>query len=293
MIKSMTSFGRGQAPAGDGTWIAELRTVNSRFLDPHLRLPSSLAGLEERVKKYLGARFSRGRVNLSLSLTGAPEAQPRLVLNRPLLAQYRRVLEEMRAELDLSGSEAGLLPFLNNRDLIMAEESDPDLEQIWNQIEPALAGALDEAEDMRTTEGASLAQDLTQRMERLRELFAQAAARAPEVVDNYRKRLQDRLARLTEEVEVDPQRIALEVAVLADKCDVTEEAVRAQSHLDQFATFLAATEPVGRKLDFLLQELNREANTMGSKLPDASASQLVVEMKAELERIREQVQNIE
>ncbi len=292
MIKSMTAYGRGQAPAGEGSWIVELRCVNSRFLDPHLRLPSALMGLEDRVKKYLGERLTRGRVNLTLDASGAVKTPPRLVLNRPLVREYRRVLEELKQELG-SQADPGLAPFLSNRDLILVEETTPDLEAIWLTLAPALAQALDEAEAMRRAEGAALAQDLGERLARVEELFRQAAARSPEIVENYRQRLSERLARLGELPEVDPQRLALEVAMIADKCDVTEEAVRAQSHVEQFRAFLGKPEPVGRKLDFLIQELNREANTMGSKSPDAAASQVIVEIKTELERIREQVQNIE
>lgn len=288
----MTAYGRGQAPAGEGSWIVELRCVNSRFLDPHLRLPPGLIGLEDRVKKYLGERLTRGRVNLTVAASGAVEAPPRLVLNRPLAREYRRVLEELKSELGLAG-DPGLAPFLANRDLILVEEATPDLEAVWRALEPALASALGEAEAMRQVEGAALGQDLSQRLARVEELFRLAAARSPEIVENYRQRLNERLAKLLELPEVDPQRLALEAAVIADKCDVTEEAVRAQSHIEQFRAFLAADEPVGRKLDFLIQELNREANTMGSKSPDANASQVIVEIKTELERIREQVQNIE
>lgn len=288
----MTAYGRGQSPAGEGSWIVELRTVNSRFLDPHLRLPSGLAALEDRVKKYLGERLTRGRANLVITASGAVEAPPRLVLNRALVHEYRRVLEELKAELGVQ-LDPGLAPFLSNRDIILTEENPLDPEATWAALEPALRQALDEAEAMRQAEGAALAQDLAQRLDRVGELFGQAAARSPEIVANYRQRLAERLAKILEQPEVDPQRLAVEVAIIADKSDVTEEAVRAASHLEQFRAFLQASEPVGRKLDFLIQELNREANTMGSKSPDALASQLIVELKAELERIREQVQNIE
>lgn len=292
MLKSMTAFGRGQAPARDGAWVVELRCVNSRFLDPHFRLPHGLAGLEDRIKKLVATRLTRGRVNIAVQATGAVEAPPALVLNKPLVHEYRRVLDELKAELGMRG-DPGLGPFLSNRDLILVEDVSPDMDQLWTELEPALNQALDEVDVMRIAEGANLAQDLSQRLELLDQLFAQAASQAPLVVENYRAKLRDRIAQLMADPEPDPQRLALEVAILADKCDVTEEAVRARSHLEQFRQALDATEPVGRKLDFLLQELNREANTMTSKLPDAKASQLCVDIKAELERLREQVQNIE
>ena len=292
MIKSMTAFGSGQATAGGVTWTVELRTVNSRYLDLHLRLPRGLNALEDRMGKLIGARLTRGRVNLSLGVRGESDSAVRLSLNRPLLRQYQRVLEEMRREL---GREATvpLEAFTANRELILVEEQDPDYEAMWSQIEPALVAALEQVEQMRVSEGRALARDLRQRLERLEELFEQAAAFAPQVVEAYRQRLHERLAKLLDGEQVEPQRVALEVAVIADKCDVTEEIVRARSHLQQFKVFLEAGEPVGRKLDFLMQELNREANTMGSKMPDADAAQVIVEIKAELERIREQVQNIE
>ena len=292
MPKSMTAFGRGLSPAAEGSFTVEIRTVNSRFLDVHLRLPPALAGLEERVKKYLAERLTRGRVSLSVSALGAALPQPRLVLNAPLVAEYQRVLNELKAELG-SDQTVGLEPFLNNRDLIQVEETAPDLDQVWSLLEPALDSALAEVVAMRAAEGENIARDLLERMEKLGELFKQVAARQPMIVEAFRQRLNERIAELLDNSQVDPQRVAVEVAIIADKCDISEEAVRATSHLDQFRGFLAADEPVGRKLDFLLQELNREANTMGSKSPDADSGALVVELKAELERIREQVQNLE
>ncbi len=290
----MTAYGRGQAPAGEGgSWVVELRTVNSRFLDLHLRMPPGLAGLEDRIKKYLEGRLARGRVNLFIKPCGAAEPAPRLVLNRPLVREYRRVLEELRQELGIS-DPPGLETFLSQRDLVLAEEADPDLDRLWSELEPALEQCLEGVEAMRAREGESLARDLARRLDRLEELFDQVTARTPEILENYRQRLNQRIAQLLENPDqVDPQRIAQEVAILADKADITEEAVRARSHLAQFRRMLASPGPVGRKLDFLLQELNREANTMASKSPDADAAQQVVEIKAELERIREQVQNLE
>lgn len=293
MLKSMTAYGRGQSPTPEGgSWHVELRTVNSRFLDPHLRLPPGLMGLEDRIKKYLGQRLTRGRVNLTVISSGVTSAPPHLMLNKGLVKEYRRVLDELKQELGLE-SDPGLAPFLANRDLVLAEESAASLDDLWLALEPALAGALDEAEAMRAAEGASLAQDLGERLARLEQLFKEVEARSPELVESYRQRLLERIAKLMEDPQPDPQRLALEVAVMADRCDITEEAVRAASHIEQFRAFMAADEAVGRKLDFLIQELNREANTMGSKSPDAGMAQHIVEIKAELERVREQVQNIE
>ncbi len=293
MLKSMTAYGRGQSPTPEGgSWHVELRTVNSRYLDHHLRLPPGLMGLEDRIKKYLGQRLTRGRVNLTVTSSGVTSAPPRLVLNKGLVKEYRRVLEELKRELGVE-TDPGLAPFLANRDLVLAEENAASLDELWAALEPALAGALDEAEAMRAAEGAALAQDLGERLDRLERLFKEVGGRSPELVENYRQRLQERIAKIMEDPQPDPQRLALEVAVMADRCDITEEAVRAASHIEQFRAFLQAEEAVGRKLDFLIQELNREANTMGSKSPDADMAQHIVEIKAELERVREQIQNIE
>ena len=292
MLKSMTAFGRGQATVNQGFWLVEIKTVNSRYLDFQLRAPMSLTGLEERLKKHVSTRLSRGRVNLSIRASGAAEPSPRLVLNRALVGEYKRVLEELRRELGLSG-EPGLEAFLANRDLIAVEEAAPDMDQLWQGLTPALDAALEEVEAMRAAEGAALAKDLGERLDKLQGLFQEVAAKSPQIVEAYRQRLSQRVKELLEAPDPDPQRLALEVAILAEKCDVAEEVVRAQSHVAQFKDFLASPEPVGRKLDFLLQELNREANTMASKTPDAEAGRVIVEIKAELERIREQVQNIE
>ena len=292
MLKSMTAFGRGQASAGEGVLMVEIKTVNSRFLDIQLRAPSGLMILEDRLKKFISERLSRGRVNIFVRSSGAAEPSPRLVLNRPLVNEYKRVLDDLRWELGLD-VKPGLEPFLANRDLILMEDASPDLDQLWQSLEPALRAALDGVEAMRTVEGETLAKDLDSRLDRLDALFQEVSAASPQVVEAYRQRLSERVRELLDRPDPDPQRLAMEVAILAEKCDVTEEAVRAQSHLAQFKDFLKSKEPVGRKLDFLLQELNREANTMASKIPNAEAGKLAVEIKAELERIREQVQNIE
>jgi len=219
-------------------------------------------------------------------------ASPRLVLNRALVHEYRRVLEELKAELSLDSSP-GLGPFLTNRDLVLAEDAAPDMDDVWRELEAALAVALDVADTVRVAEGAALAQDVLERLKRLERLLKEVESRSPELVVAYRQRLRERIAKLMDDPQPDPQRLALEVAVMADRCDISEEAVRAMSHIKQFSNLLQAVEPVGRKLDFLIQELNREVNTMGSKSPDAGMAQIIVEIKAELERVREQVQNVE
>ncbi len=293
MIKSMTAFGRGRSPHYSGFWLVEIKCVNGKFLDYHMRTPQSLNALEERIKKHVGLHLSRGRINLNISLSGASETQPSLSLNLPLLREYKRIWNQLEAELGGNLEKPNLGALLNNRDLVLADEPTPDLEISWQSLLPALNQALHEADAMRAAEGANLAADLRERLNLLESMFAKMAELAPAIVHNYRERLKERIARLLDEVEVNQERLAQEVAFMADRCDISEELVRAQSHLQQFRGFLKAKGPVGRKLDFLVQELNREANTMGSKSPDAAAQALVVEVKAEIEKIREQIQNIE
>ncbi len=240
----MTAFGRGQSHLPEGGWVVEIRTVNSRFLDLNARLPGGLAVLEERIKKYLEPRLSRGRVSLSVKSLGAAAMAPRLVVNRALVAEYRRAVEELKAILG-SGEEPGLVTYLQNRDLMQVEEADPDYDLVWTQLLPALDAALAEAEAMRRREGEALSRDLEARLARIGELFTQAAAASPQIVENYRQRLKDRIAQLMAVPEPDPERLAYEVAILADKCDITEEIVRAKSHLKQFAAFLRLDQPWG------------------------------------------------
>ena len=288
----MTGYGRGQAQLGQGTITVELRSLNSRFLDLHLRLPPIMSVLEEPLSRHISRFFSRGRVNVYVSLSALGRPVPKLVLNRPLLEQYQKIAVELRAELDLSGP-LELTPLLLNRELVVPEEPEVAEQELWEALEPAVNQALEQALAMRSSEGQRLAQDMLARLEHLEQLLEELEQRAPEIVEAYRNRLNERIGELMGEVPVDAQRIAQEVAIMADKCDITEEIVRARSHIAQFRSFLEREEPVGRRLDFLLQELNREANTIGAKSPDARVAQIVVELKSEIERLREQAQNVE
>jgi uncharacterized protein (TIGR00255 family) len=291
----MTAFGRGSAPYGDGYWQVELKCVNSKFLDYQLRLPARLAVLEERVKKYVGSRLSRGRISIFVTLNGAAAAGQTLSLNLPLLEEYKKIAARLQAELGTSFAKPDLGYLLNNRDLVISSEKEEDEDDIWNSLYPALEQALGEACSMRAAEGAYLAEDISRRLELLADFIDQLERLTPLIIEHYRQRLGERIARLLQDQPAPDleQRLAQEVAIVTDKCDISEELVRVRSHLAQFRAFLKAAQPVGRKLDFLLQELNREANTIGSKSPDAQAINLVVSLKAELERVREQAQNIE
>lgn len=290
--RSMTGFGRGEASAGGRTWVAEIRTVNHRFLDQRVVLPRLFGALEEPVKKRVAARLDRGRIELTLNQHGLCTSEPRLVVNENVAGQYHRCLQQLIDSYDLQ-PRIGLADMLTMRDVISFEESHPDMEAEWLLIRDAVDGALTDCDVMREREGQALQQDLLERLDKFSGIVSRIEHRVPELVQQRLADLKLKIGRLLEGLDLDPVRLAQEAALLADKCDVTEEITRLSSHMVQFRTFLASDEPVGRRLDFLLQEFLREVNTLSSKIANATIAHLGVEMKNEIEKIREQVQNIE
>ncbi|HEY8417514.1 MAG TPA: YicC/YloC family endoribonuclease [Limnochordales bacterium] len=291
MLRSMTGYGRAVASAGDRTATVEVRSVNHRFLDLAVRLPRSLMGLEERVRAVVQEQIQRGRIEISVTVEEHGPGDRRVRIDRGLLLALRAALEEARDVLQ-TPEPVSLSHVLGFPDVLQVEEPPADLDGWWAVVRPALAEALAGVASMRAREGQALAADIAARIEQLRTLAQQVQARAPVVVREVAARLAQRLAELVPQ-GVDPQRLAQEVALIADRSDVSEELARVMSHLTQLQALVDASGPAGRKMDFLVQELNREWNTIGSKSGDAQISQWVVEAKAELEKIREQVQNIE
>lgn len=290
MIKSMTGYGKGEAEQDGRRFVAEVRAVNHRYCDISVRLPRRYALLEGNVKKAVAGRISRGKVDITLSAEGVEQAPLTLEVNIPLAVSYYSALRSLKERLGLAGDitvkEISSIP-----DVISLNEESPDIKRDWSSIEAAINKSLDALDEMKTAEGAALAVEITGRLEQIRMAIDDIGARAPEVVRSYKERLSSIMAGTG--YDLDQGRIVQEVAYFADRCDISEELVRLRSHLKQFKTIAASPEPSGRKLDFLIQEINREVNTIGSKGNDALISQKVVEVKAELEKIREQVQNIE
>jgi uncharacterized protein (TIGR00255 family) len=292
MIKSMTGYGKGEAAYVGGRIIVEVRCVNHRYGEVTVKLPRALMQFENEIKKRAAELLNRGKIDIFIQVEGGitlgmPSA------NLPLARGYYKAFSSIREALGL-GEDISLALIASQRDVIsVAAETEGPLEVIPAELTAALEDALRRVDEMRLFEGESLMNDFVKRRETLRQLIAQVSARAPSVVSEYAARLKERIVQLCSESNVPEERLALEVAVLADKCDITEELVRLESHLRQFDETLERSEPVGRKLDFLLQEINREVNTIGSKANDAQIAASVVELKAELEKIREQVQNIE
>jgi uncharacterized protein (TIGR00255 family) len=292
MIKSMTGYGKGESSFANGRIIVEVRCVNHRYGEITVKLPRALMQFENDIKKRAAEKLVRGKIDLFIQVEGGislgvPTA------NLPLARGYYKALSGIREALGL-GEQVDLALIASQRDVItVAAEAEASLEVIPEELIAALEEALRRVDEMRVFEGESLLADFQKRREVLSTLIGRVAARSPFVVSEYAARLKERISQLCSDSGLPEERIALEVALLADKCDITEELVRLESHLRQFDETLASSEPVGRKLDFLLQEINREVNTIGSKANDARIATSVVELKAELEKIREQVQNIE
>ncbi len=290
---SMTGFGRGESTGDGRTWVVELRSVNHRFLDVKIRMPWKYAALEERVKQEVGRYHSRGHIDLTVSVNGTGGEGVRLEANLPLAREYHNCLRQIQQELQLTGVP-DLAMVLSCREVIgPAAEVEEDPDKVWPFINEALASALKGALAMRENEGRTLKADLLHRLETFAGTVARVEQAVPEINRKRRESLKERLDNLLEGVDIDPVRLAQEAAILVDKSDITEEMVRLRSHMDQLAGMLAAAEPVGRKLDFLVQEFLREINTMVSKIGNAAVAHHIVDLKNELEKMREQIQNLE
>ena len=292
-IKSMTGYGKAVVEAEHGRTTVEIRSVNHRYGEIAVKVPRSLLAFENEVRKTVGDRLKRGKIDVFVQREEVAGATNLPMVNLPLAKAYRDTFDQLREELGLFSEPVTLQLILSQRDVLAARNEEGDEELLREELGRAVRGAVDALEAMRRREGETLLADLLSRRRNLSGLIERVAGRAPAVVTEYAVRLRERLNQLLAGTSLDEARFAQEVAIMADRGDITEELVRFRSHLVQFDETLQLEEPVGRKLDFLLQELNREVNTIGSKANDAEIAAIVVELKAELEKIREQVQNIE
>ncbi|WP_447972252.1 YicC/YloC family endoribonuclease [Nitrospira sp. Kam-Ns4a] len=292
MIRSMTGYGRREAPVGQGTVAVEVRAVNHRFCEVIVRVPRFLGSLEEELKREVQRRCARGRVEVTVSLTGEVEGRRSLSLDRSLARQYYRLLCELQRELRLAGS-VDLALVAGLRELVSVVDQPADSRPLARLVGRLAKGALADLDAMRRREGTALARDLRRRLQTVRAEVRLISARSPQVVREAFERMKARVEKLLAPRAVDEGRLHQELAVFADRCDVSEELTRLESHLAQFDGALGSREAVGRTLDFLLQEMGREINTVGAKANDAEIAGRVVRVKGELEKIREQVQNIE
>lgn len=294
MIKSMTGFGRGEYTDGKRSIIAEIKSVNHRYSDITVKMPRRYTFAEDKIKNAVKDKIRRGKVDVSIIVENITENDVNIKLNTMLAKQYYDNLTELKGEFDLSGDIS--LQFLASLpDVMKAIPDVEDEEEITKAILEAVSEAAVNLEKMRAVEGEKLAEDLVAKGAHVKEILDQIAERAPQVVVDYTAKLKERIQDLVgSSVQVPEDRILVEAAVFADKCAIDEEITRLNSHLDQLKSIIEkSSQPDGKKLDFLVQEMNREANTIGSKANDITITNYMLEIKSEIEKIREQVQNIE
>jgi uncharacterized protein (TIGR00255 family) len=288
----MTGYGKGEACVEGLAINVELRSVNHRYADISIKAPRFLLPFENELRKLIGKKLKRGKIDLFIQADFSGDLGQKPTLNKPLADAYMQVFTDLSQQCNVL-PDVSLSLLVNQRDVIVVQEQLPDEEEAIRLIRAAVEAGLEKIVSMRQTEGEAMQHDMLERLTVLKNFVDAVEQRAPTVVREWQQKLLDRLSRLPDDVSFDPQRVAQEVAVFADRCDISEEVTRFRSHLDQFERLFQSEEPVGRKMDFLSQELNREANTMGSKANDADLARAVVEIKAELEKVREQIQNIE
>ncbi len=292
MIRSMTGYGRAETADAERKVVVEVRSVNHRFSEVVIRMPKELSPLEERIRGLVQARVSRGRVDVAVTREAFGGRRRRVEVDRELAVSYFSRLKELGETLGLR-AQAKLDLIARLPDVFTIAEVPEDLERLWETLSPVVDQAIEAMLAMREREGARLRTDLLDRLQLIEDHTAAIEERAPQTVEEYRRRLADRVREILPGVEIDEGRLATEVVLFAERSNVTEEIVRLKSHLAQMRQSLDQSDAVGRRLDFLLQEMNREINTIGSKASDGQVAKVVIEVKSELEKIREQVQNIE
>jgi len=292
MIKSMTGFGRAEQIIDGRDIIVEIRSVNHRYYEFSARVPRAYGYIEEKLKSFLNGRISRGKVEVSVSIAAVEAADTLIEINKAVAKGYVDALRSVGGELgledDLTLSQLVRLP-----DIFTVRKTADDEEQIWNSVKAVADEAVSKFIAMREAEGLKMKEDVLERADIIERLVDEVDRLSPISAENYRSKLYSRLCEVLADKNIDEQRIVTEAAIFADKTAVAEETVRLKSHIRQLRDMLSLDEPVGRKLDFLIQEFNREANTIGSKAQDIAVTKIVVDLKSEIEKIREQIQNIE
>lgn len=294
MIRSMTGYGRAQSVIDTMSVTVELKSVNHRYFEFNSRVPRNYGFLEEKLKSYVGSRVTRGKVECYVSIENLEDDEVEILVNHSLAKSYLNALNELadRNELNLR-DDLAISSLARYNDVFVVHKNEADEEKIWNAVKEVASSAVDKFIFMRETEGEKLKNDILSRADLILNKVSVIEERSPETVKEYNEKLLARIKEFLSDVQVDEQRLLTECAIFADKIAVAEETVRLRSHIDQLRQFLESSEAVGRKTDFLVQEMNREANTIGSKAQDVTIARNVIDIKAEIEKIREQIQNIE
>lgn len=292
MIKSMTGFGRGTSEGEISSFVIEMKTVNHRYFEVNIRMPRTLISIEDNIRKYVNERVKRGKVDIFVTQNQGDKENMEVVLNEKIAENYVNALHKIRDTYglrdDISASTIARFP-----EVITLKQRDEDIDQIWQELLPSLEEAVLNLCKMREEEGKKLLVDITKRCECISGNVEIINSRVPEISEEYRNKLFKKVDEILTERNIDESRIAMEVVLQADKTCIDEEIVRLRSHVNQVLKTLEMNEPIGRKLDFIIQEMNREANTIASKVNDLTLTNVALDIKSDIEKIREQVQNLE
>lgn len=292
MIKSMTGFGRGTSEGEGSSYVVEIKTVNHRYFELNVKMPRALISLEDNMRKIINEKIKRGKVDVFVTQNQLAKDNMEVLVNETLSDSYMKALhnisERYSLREDVSSSVLARFP-----EVLVLKQKEENIEEVWQGMEPSLNEALDNLIYMREQEGQKLLQDITYRCENITQNIDIISNRVPEVNEEYRKKLLKKVEEILGEREFDQARIAMEVVIQADKTCIDEEIVRLKSHVEQVVKAFELNEPIGRKLDFVIQEMNREANTIASKVNDLALTNVALDIKSDIEKIREQVQNIE
>lgn len=292
MIKSMTGYGRSQNIIDNKDILVEIRSVNHRYYEFTSKTPRAYGYLDEKLKSFLQGKISRGKVEVSVTITNCSEQDVTVEINNDIVEAYIKSLKEINNTLNLN-DDLSLSDVIKLPDAFTLKKAQEDEDNIWNNVKEVAGTALDNFIQMREKEGNKMREDILSKLNLISLLVKKIEERSPMVTENYRNRLYNKLSEILNDKNIDEQRILTESAIFSEKVAVDEETVRLKSHIHQFTDLLDKSEPVGRKLDFLIQEFNRETNTIGSKSQDIEITKMVVDLKSEIEKIREQIQNIE
>jgi uncharacterized protein (TIGR00255 family) len=288
----MTGYGRGNAEENGRVFTIEIKSVNNRYLDINIRLPRQINSLEDKIRKHISSKISRGKIDVFINQEKFSEEDYKIKVDENIAKAYYDAYSLLIEKFNLK-SEVSLPLLANSNDVITVDKKEDDLEAVWKLLLKALDDALNMFVEMRGNEGIKLGKDIMQRCDLINDYILKIEARAPEVVKDFREKISSRVADYLKDVGMDEARLLNEVAFYSDKTSITEEIVRLKSHIEQFKEAFKSKEPVGKKFDFLIQEMNRETNTIGSKANDLNITGIVIDIKSEIEKIREQIQNIE
>jgi len=292
MLRSMTAYGRAESVKGNTEFTTEIKSVNSRYREIILRLPQVLQPLEDRIRPIISSSLKRGRIEISIQMKDNSNNSLKLELNKPLVKAYITVFNELNRELGCE-QPIDLSIFSLLKDTIIMKQENLDIEKMWPDVKEVIDRALLSLDAMRLNEGKVIEKDFLKRLEKIKRYINEINNQSKVTVESYRDKLTEKIRKLVKDFEITEDRLVQEVAFMAERSDITEELVRTRSHLEQFRNYMNEDDVIGRRLEFLLQEINREVNTIGSKAADSFISQRAVEIKAELEKLREQIQNVE